>query len=75
MTTPSQPDFVASVDQMGAMLRSCASAVGEYRKGLVAAEIPPEVADCLVEDFAKSLHKAMWPPANPLAGLFPGASA
>lgn len=72
MTDPA-PDAVAAIDQMGAVLRSCADALGQYRKGLLDAGFPTDAADDVVQDYASKMHSTLCPHPNPFGGLFGGA--
>lgn len=73
--TETAPDITASLDQMGATLRSVSNVVGEYHCGLVAAGLPVEAAGKIAADYAHQMHVLMCPPPNPLAGLLPGAGS
>lgn len=45
-------DFVAGMDQFGAMAKTVAQVVAQYYKGLVDSGIPKPVAVSLTQDFA-----------------------
>lgn len=52
---PDNLSFQANMEQFGAMAEAISKVIAQYHKGLILAEVPPDLASMLTKDFAAVL--------------------